>query len=149
MCLGAAGAVSLPGIDQPGGEEDQRVIQPFRTIKETQMKTRRYHLHRLNRGRWLLRRTAELAGWLTGRTEARANEGTNFLGTAQQTVSAARGMPVLLGPRILLLGIDPTEIIRGTGQDLCRRKLITGLFITWKKLETTQPADSPGRRKTN
>lgn len=56
-------------------------------------------------------------------------------------------MLVFLEPRILLLGIDPTEIIRGTDQDLCTRKLITGLFITWKKLETTQPANSLGRRK--
>lgn len=56
-------------------------------------------------------------------------------------------MFILLEPEILLLGIDTTEIIRSTGQDSCRRKLITGLFITWKKLETTQPANSPGRRK--
>lgn len=56
-------------------------------------------------------------------------------------------MFVFLEPRILLLGIGPTEIIRGTDQDLRTRKLITGLFITWKKLETTQPANSLGRRK--
>lgn len=56
-------------------------------------------------------------------------------------------MFVFLEPKILLLGIDPTEIIRGTDQDLCTRKLITGLFITGKKLETTQPANTLGRRK--
>ena len=56
-------------------------------------------------------------------------------------------MSVSLEPRILLRGIDPTEIIRGTDQDLRTKTLITGLFITWKKLETTQPANSLGRNK--
>lgn len=56
-------------------------------------------------------------------------------------------MFVFLEPRILLLGIDPAEIIRGTDQDLGARKLITGLFIPWKKLETTGRANSLGRRK--
>ena len=57
-------------------------------------------------------------------------------------------MFVLFEPRILLLGIDLTEIISGTDQDLCTRKLITGLFITWEK-NWKQPNPPTGQEGRN
>lgn len=56
---------------------------------------------------------------------------------------------MFLEPRILLLGTDLTEIIRGTEQDLCTRKLITGLFITWKKnwKQPNLPTGKEGRNE--
>ena len=58
-------------------------------------------------------------------------------------------MLVLFEPRILLLGIDLTEIITATDQDLCTRKLITGLFITWEKTENNPTRQQARKEETN
>lgn len=58
-------------------------------------------------------------------------------------------MFVLFEPRILLLGIDLTEIITGTDQDLCTRKLITGLFITWEKTGNNPTSQQARKEETN
>ena len=58
-------------------------------------------------------------------------------------------MFVLFEPRILLLGIDLTEIITGTDQDLCTRKLITGLFITWEKTGNNPTRQQARKEETN
>lgn len=58
-------------------------------------------------------------------------------------------MFVFFEPKILLLGIDLTEIITGTDQDLYTRKLITGLFITWKKTGNNPIRQQARKEETN
>lgn len=111
-----------------------------------------WHFHLRNQRRSLLRITALLASLHAGTHNSRwthVNRGTNFLGTPQQNVPGALWMFALFEPRILLLGIDLTEIITGTDQDLCTRKLITGLFITWEKTGNNPTRQQARKEETN
>ena len=135
-----------------GGQMTKRWVSLSQQSRKCKWKPCVWHFHLRNWGRSLPRITAALASLHAGTHNSwwtHVNRGTNFLRTLHQSVSGALWMFVLFEPRILLLGIDLTEIITGTDQDLCTRKLITGLFITWEKTGNNPTSQQARKEETN